>query len=139
MIVDGSGDKWAGTLGISVPVWLWAKQGPGVGQRKNELDMAKAEYRTMENMVVFEVKDAHARIGSYKKLVSLYETSFMPQAEQTLKASLTGYEANQIDFLNLLDSQRMLLEIKLDYQRMVADLEVAKAELEKAVGVDIYE
>ena len=91
----------------------------------------------MENMALFDVKDAYARVESQKKLVQIYETSFLPQAEAALKASLTGYEANQIDFLNLLDSQRMLLEIKVDYHRMVADLEMAKAELEQAVGVDL--
>lgn len=137
MIVDGTGDKWTGMLGVSVPIWFWAKQASGVSQMKSELDMFKAEYKMMENMTLFDVKDAYARVESQKKLVQIYETSFLPQAEAALKASLTGYEANQIDFLNLLDSQRMLLEIKLDYHRMVADLEMAKAELEQAVGVDL--
>lgn len=137
MIVDGTGDKWAGMVGVSVPVWLWAKQAFGVSQMKSELDMTRAEYKTMENMVLFDVKEAHAKVESYKKLVETYETSFVPQAEAALKSSLIGYEANQIDFLNLLDSQRMLLEIKVDYYNTIVDLETAKAELEKAVGVDL--
>ena len=137
MIVDGTGDKWAGMVGVSVPVWLWAKQAFGVSQMKSELDMARAEYKTMENMVLFDVKEAYAKVESYKKLVETYETSFVPQAEAALKSSLIGYEANQIDFLNLLDSQRMLLEIKVDYYNTIVDLEMAKAELEKAVGADL--
>ena len=137
MILDGVGDKWAGMVGVSVPIWFWEKQASGVRQMKAELAMFKAEYNMMENMALFDVKEAYAKIESYKKLVETFETSFMPQAEQALKASLTGYEANQIDFLNLLDSQRMLLEIKVDYYRMLVDLEMAKAELEKAVGADL--
>lgn len=138
MIVDGTGDKWAGMVGVSVPIWFWAKQGFGVSQMKAELDMFKAEYKMMENMVLFEVKEAYAKVESYKKLVETYETSFVPQAEAALKSSLIGYEANQIDFLNLLDSQRMLLEIKVDYYNTIVDLEMAKAEIEKAVGTDLY-
>jgi outer membrane protein TolC len=83
------------------------------------------------------VKDAYARFESAMRLIELYETSFIPQAEGALKASLTGYEANQIDFLNLLDSQRMLLDIKLDYYKTRVDLEMAKAELEQAAGTDL--
>jgi outer membrane protein TolC len=67
----------------------------------------------------------------------MYETSFIPQAEQALNASGSGYESGQIDFLNLLDSQRMLLEIKLDYNAAAVQLEGAKADLEKAVGLDL--
>ncbi len=137
MILDGRGDKWAGMLGVSVPIWFWEKQSAGVKEMKSELNMFKAEYKMMENMVLFEVKEAYTKVASRKKLVELFETSFLPQAEQALKASLTGYEANQIDFLNLLDSQRMLLDIKLDYYNTRVDFEMAKAELEQAVGIDL--
>lgn len=137
MIVDGRGDKWAGMLGVSVPIWFWEKQSFGVAQMKKELDMFKAEYKTMENMALFEVKESHAKVEARKKLVEQFETSFIPQAEAALKASLIGYEANQIDFLNLLDSQRMLLDIKIDYYNTLVELEMAKAELEKAVGIDL--
>ena len=137
MIVNGRGDKWAGMLGVSVPIWFWEKQSFGVAQMKKELDMFKAEYKTMENMTLFEVKESYSKVGARKKLVEQFETSFIPQAEQALKASLIGYEANQIDFLNLLDSQRMLLDIKIDYYDTLVELEMAKAELEKAVGIDL--
>jgi len=137
MISDGKGGKWAGTLGISVPIWFWVKQSSGVKQMKSELNMIKAEYNVMENIVLFEVKEAFAKVTSQKRLKEIFETSFVPQAEAALKASLTGYEAGQIDFLNLLDSQRMLLDIKLEYNGIIAELETSKAYLEKAVGTDL--
>jgi outer membrane protein, heavy metal efflux system len=138
MIMDGSGGKWKGMLGMTVPIWFWAKQASGVSEMKSELAMFRADYDTMENMTLFDVRQAYTRVMSHKKLVETYETSFVPQAEQALKASLTGYEAGEVDFLNLLDSERMLLDIKTDYYRMVSDLEIAKAQLEKAVGTDLY-
>jgi len=138
MIMDGSGGKWKGMIGMSVPIWFWAKQASGVSEMKSELEMFRADYNTMENMALFDVKDAFTRVKAHKKLVETYETSFVPQAEAALKASLTGYEAGQIDFLSLLDSERMLLEIKTDYYKIVSDLEIAKAGLEKGVGADLY-
>lgn len=137
MIMDGVGDKWKGMLGMSVPIWFWTKQASGVKEMKSELEMFRAEYNTMEQMALFDVKDAYARAESYKKLIKTFESSFIPQAEQTLKASLTGYEADQLDFLSLLDSERMLLEIKVDYYRTIFELWVSTAELEKAIGEDL--
>lgn len=137
MIMDGSGDKWAGMIGMSVPIWFWAKQAEGVKEMKSELEMFRAEYTMMEKMALFDVKDAYARVESYRELARTFETSFIPQTEQALKASLTGYEANQIDFLNLLDSQRMLLDVKVEYYKTVFDLWAGAAELEKAVGADL--
>jgi outer membrane protein TolC len=88
-------------------------------------------------MVLLEVKDAFSNVEALKKLAILFKTAYLPQAEQTLKSSLIGYEANQIDFLNLLDSQRMLLEFKLDYFKALVDLEISLAELERAVGTHL--
>ena len=51
-----------------------------------------------------------------------------------LKASEKGYQADRIDFLNLLDSYRDLESFKLDYHRAVADYHIAIGELEVAVG-----
>ena len=135
--VNGEAGPWTGMVGMTFPFWFWEKQNYGVKEMRAELEMAEAEYKTMENMILFEVNDAVARIESFNKLIEIYETSFLPQAEQALKSSLTGYEANKIDFLNLLDSQRMLLEIKLDYYRALVDLQIAYADLERSVGKNV--
>ncbi|MBU4487814.1 MAG: TolC family protein [Candidatus Omnitrophica bacterium] len=138
MIASDASGRWKGMLGVSIPIWFMEKQVPGVREKQSELDMIRADYNTMENMALFEVKYAYAEAESYKKLVETFETSFIPQAEQALKASLTGYEAGQVDFLNLLDSQRMFLDIKLDYYKTIFELETAKADLEEAVGTDLW-
>ncbi|MCM8797961.1 MAG: TolC family protein [Candidatus Omnitrophica bacterium] len=130
-------NSWDAMLGISVPLWFWEKENNQVRQMKAELEMAKYEYKQMENMVLFEVKDAYVKLDSARRLVELYKTTFIPQAEQTLKSSRIAYEADKIDFLNLLDSQRMLLDFKLDYYRTLADYEIALADLERAVGIEL--
>lgn len=136
-VTNGDAGPWRGMLGVTFPLWFWQKQNYAVKQMRAEWQMSQAEYKTMENLVLFEVKDAFTRLEALDKLIEVYETSFLPQAEQTLKASLIGYEANKIDFLNLLDSQRMLLEIKLDYYKALVDYSIAQADLERSVGKEI--
>jgi outer membrane protein TolC len=42
-----------------------------------------------------------------------------------------------VDFLVLIDNQRVLLDTQVDYFRAVNDLERARAALKRAVGTDI--
>ena len=44
-----------------------------------------------------------------------------------------------MDFLNLLDSERMVLEFKLDYFKTIIDLEISVNELERSVGTDLIQ
>ncbi|MDD5422014.1 MAG: TolC family protein [Candidatus Omnitrophica bacterium] len=128
------GDAWAGMLGVTVPLWFFQKQAFGVKEMKSELEMLKAEYAAKEKAVLFDVRDAYARVEANKKLVELYETAFLPQAEETLNASIKGYESDKTDFLTLLDSRRMLVDFKLKHYNAILDLRIAVADLERAIG-----
>ncbi len=129
--------SWAGMLGVTVPLWFFQKQAFGVKEMRSELEMLQAEYRAKENMILFDVRDAYARVEANKKIVELYETAFLPQADQTVKAALKGYESGQADFLTLLDSQRMLTEFKLDHYKTILEFRIALADLERTVGINL--
>ena len=47
------------------------------------------------------------------------------------------YESDRIDFLTLLENQRTLLSEQLDYFRVLGDLADARADLERAIGIDL--
>lgn len=128
---------WAGMLGVTIPLWFFEKQAFGVKEMKSELEMVKAEYRAKENMILFDVRDAYARAQANKRLVELYETAFLPQADETVKAALKGYESGRTDFLTLLDSQRMLIDFKINHYAAILEMRTALADLDKSTGVDI--
>lgn len=130
-------DSWAGMLGVTIPLWFVQKQAFGVKEMRSELGMLEAEYSMKAKLVLFDVQDAHSRFEANKKLIELYETAFIPQAEQTVNAALKGYQSGQTDFLALLDSQRMLTEFKLEHYKAILGLRIALADLERVVGTDI--
>ena len=134
---DNNLKEWAGMVGISLPIWFWQKQNFNVKEMRKELKAMEAEFKNKENMTLLEVKEAFSELEALKKLAILYRTTYVPQAEQLLKSSSVSYEAGQADFLNLLDSERMVLEFKLDYFKTIIDLEISFAELERAVGMEI--
>ncbi|PIU41383.1 MAG: hypothetical protein COS99_05845 [Candidatus Omnitrophica bacterium CG07_land_8_20_14_0_80_42_15] len=136
---DFKSGSWAGMLGVTVPLWFFEKQAFGVKEMKSELEMLKAEYDAKEKNILLDIRDAYARIEANKKMIELYETAFIPQADEALKASIKGYESGKTDLFIFLDSQRTLIEFKLDHYKVILELRLALADLEKAIGVSLNE
>lgn len=128
---------WAGMVGVTIPLWFFEKQSFGVKEMKSDLAMVKAEYKGKENSVLFDVNDAYARAVANKKLIELYETAFIPQAQETANVAMKGYESGKSDFLTVLDSQRMLIDFKLEHYNAIVGLRSALADLERTAGVDV--
>ncbi|MBM4055295.1 MAG: TolC family protein [Planctomycetes bacterium] len=131
---DGKSDTWASAISINIP-WLWPKNRSKVKEAKEDLNAARSDYRYVNNKTLFEVKDYFVKLQSSESTVNLFKTGVIPQAEQSLKAAQIGYETDIIDFLSLVDSQRMLLNSQLQYYKSVVDYETNLANLERAVGV----
>lgn len=124
-------------LGFTIPLWFLGKQNKMVREMDANLKMADAKYLSMENNVFLAVKEAKVRADNETRIITLYQNSIIPQAKAILKSSLAAYEANQIDFLSLLESEKILIQSELDYYRAQADLFIAVADLEEAVGMDL--
>ena len=130
---DKRSDTWASAITINVP-WLWPKNRSKVKEAKEDLFAAESDYRFINNKTFFEIKDFLVKMQSSESTVNLYKTGVIPQAEQSLKAARIGYEADRVDFLALIDSQRILLNSRLLCTRALADFEQNLANLERAVG-----
>jgi cobalt-zinc-cadmium efflux system outer membrane protein len=139
MVTKGRADDsaWAGMIGVTIPLWFFQKQSFSVKEMNSDLAMIKAEYKGKENSVLFELNDAYARAAANKKLVELYETAFIPQAQEAVNIAMKGYETEKSDFPTVLDSQRMLTNFKLEHYQAILDLRIALADLERSVGIDI--
>ena len=132
---DGK-DAVSVTFRVNIPLWF--------GRLKSEVDAARAavraseaSYETAENRILFDIHDSLIKVETAERLGDLFTNTLLPQAEQTLQASLVGYEADKVDFLNLLDSQKALQDFQLDYYRVLVDFEQRLADLERAVGVEL--
>jgi outer membrane protein TolC len=59
------------------------------------------------------------------------------QAEQSLQSAEAGYAAGTLNALDLLDAERVLLEVRTGTERARADHAIALARLEGAVGAPL--
>src|SRR5262245_15584202 len=91
----------------------------------------------MENMVRLAVQEAYVRAKSVQDRAVLLRTTIKPQSQQTLEISRVAYQTDRVDFQALIDNQRVLLDVDLDYFRALSDFTQALADLERAVGADV--
>lgn len=126
--------SWTGMLGLTLPIWRWNKVGPARRQSEHALLAAQADREQARNETLFMVRDAWTMVTTARTLVDLYRVSVLPQAEQTLASTRSAYETNRVDFLSLLDSQRALLQTRLEFEEAVTDYLKSQADLALATG-----
>ena len=126
-------------LAITWPRAPWArgKLDAEVAEAGARIAAARARRRAMENAIRYAVQEAYVRATTAAHRAALLRTSIVPQSEQTLEVSRAAYQTDRVDFLALLDNQRVLLDKELDYYRALSDLEQALADLERAVGAEM--
>jgi len=132
--LDESGkDPLIVSFNVSLPIWF--------GKNKSKQDEAKARYKSAQyrledsqnklieltEKLVFEYDDALRKIR-------LYRGGLIPKGEESLNATFAAYQAGNADFLNVLDSQRQLLNFQLMLDRATRNQAVKKAELEVITG-----
>ncbi|MFH1479404.1 MAG: TolC family protein [Candidatus Omnitrophota bacterium] len=132
---DGE-DAWMGKVAINVPIWF-DKLNADLNEKRSRLEAKKDNFRNIENNIDYEVDDLYFKINTYKDIISLYKTALVPQAEQAFEAARIGYETGKVDFLNWLDAERVILQIRLAFYKSVVDYQKSIAYLERIVGRDL--
>jgi len=131
-------DAWSMTVSINIP-WLFTRgrYDAQVIEAQAKIEGSRAAYRAIQNRALFEVKDLWVKIQTAERLATLYRTAILPLAEQTLQASMVGYQTGQVDFLTLLENQRTLKAVELAYYQSLVAFYQRVADLERAVGQEL--
>ena len=133
---DNGQDAVQAFVSINIPLWF-GKLKAERREAENRLAASHAAETNARNTVASDVQDAWFRAQVSQDQVTLYQTSLLPRTEQAFEASPTGYEAAKVGFIDLLDSERALLNFRLGLVMSETDLARALALLERAVGVDL--
>ena len=130
-------DVWSVMLKINLPIWL-QKRRAGVVLAEKEVLAGLSSYRDREERLVSAIKEAYFRAKTAQRDVILYRESLIPRAEQSLQIAKEDYRAGKSGFLDLIDSQRVLLRFQLSYEKALVEFRKSIARLERIVGRDLY-
>jgi outer membrane protein, heavy metal efflux system len=139
MLMPRMTDAWMGRVAIRWPKAPWSRGriDARVAEQTAAIQAAKARTQVTENMVRLAVQEAYVRAKSAQDRAVLLRTTIRPQSQQTLDVSRVAYQTDRVDFQALIDNQRVLLDVNLDYFRALSDFTQALADLERAVGTDL--
>jgi outer membrane protein TolC len=131
---SGSGDDpVALNFGVSLPL---SREKYDAGVREaNALRVSNAHERTAaSNRIASEVQRAWFEHTDADRRARLYEQTLIPKAQESLRSTLAGFRSGEASFLDLLDTERTLLEFAVAAERARADRGQALARLNRLVG-----
>lgn len=129
-------DQWWIGIGVQIPLWQNRRAAMEREATRGLLE-GVAAVSAEQNRVASAVQDALTRARSQSRQARLLRDLILPQARQALEASLSGYTAGTLDFGTVTDNWRRVLELELIYERSVAELGRATADLAEAVGENV--
>jgi cobalt-zinc-cadmium efflux system outer membrane protein len=128
-MAESGKDPWMVSASINLPIWIGKNKAKveaaqaGKLAAENQLDQAENDLAEFGARVSFEYDDAVRKLR-------LYRDGLVPKAEEALNASYAAYEAGQIGFIGLLDTQRQLLAFSLELEAARTNSAKRLAELE---------
>ena len=85
-----------------------------------KIEAMEHQIEKLESNLRFVVKKHHFGMETANRSIRLYRQMLLLQAQQALSAANAAYQAAQIDFLSFLDTQRTLLNLRIEEQRAFA-------------------
>lgn len=134
--ISDSDDMVMFTIGVDLPIW-WPKNRAGVREAEKMEASSRAAREAALQDSAFDVKDALVKLQTAKRTLDLYKTELIPQAEARFNASEADYQDGKVDFMDFLESQRFLLNVRVMAAMAEGALGVQAARLERAVGTDL--
>jgi outer membrane protein TolC len=135
--ISESGDD-AVIAGVSVNLPIWReKYEAGVREAlKRRLSTASLRQQT-ESRLLAELEEAIFEYRDARRKAELYGGELVPRARESLESSLRAYETTAATFLDLLDAERVLLELQLARRRAKADAAIALARIGMLTAADL--
>ncbi|MBI1373618.1 MAG: TolC family protein [Phycisphaera sp.] len=134
-IANGDDQWWFG-FAVNLPIWD-AKLDAAEREAHRGVMEGLSDLQATNNRVAFQVQDAYSKVEADQRLAILFRDVIIPQAQQTVDASRSGYTAGKVDFLTLVDNWRKLLNFEVMYHRNTTRLEQDFADLQRVVGKDL--
>lgn len=136
---EGNGDDDLGLMaGLSLPVWR-SKLAAGVEEWTARRLAAEEAARELAASIDGELSELLHRIPLLAEQLRVHDTVLLVQARQSLESAEAAYAAGTAAALDLLDAERVLLQVGTSAERVRADLAIAHARLEGVVGGPLKE
>jgi cobalt-zinc-cadmium efflux system outer membrane protein len=126
-------------VGASIPLPIFDRNRDGVEEARSRLNKARDEQRAAEARLNAALVAAHNAVTGAFDEVSAIEATVLPGAQSAFDGTEEGYREGKFSLLDLLDTQRSLVNAKTQRLRGLGDLHKASARLERLIARPLVE
>ena len=130
----GSSRRNQVVLGLSVPLPIFDTNRGNVAEALSREEKARDDLAVAELQLGTEVAQATERLRSAHATAETLQRDSLPGAESAYKAATKGFELGKFSFLEALDAQRTLFQVRAQYLLALADAHRAAGDLDRLLG-----
>jgi cobalt-zinc-cadmium efflux system outer membrane protein len=125
-------------FGVAFPIPLWNRREGPIGEAEAALQRARAflDRRTIE--VTAALENAYRRYEVASQQVAAFETGVLQQAEEAVRAAEAAYQLGERGIMDVLDSQRVLRSVRLDFVNAQFNQQSALTDLRHLRALDLH-
>jgi outer membrane protein TolC len=121
---------------MNIPLWQNSYKAAERQAKSNVIKTQQQKIDT-ENKTIAQAIQVLYDVEDSQRKIHLYGDVLVSKAQELVEASESAYRAGTIDFLSLIDAQRMLLRYTLDHERAITNNQQKIAELEMLIGKEL--
>ncbi len=99
-----------------------------------EVERLDRQKRTLHDKVILEVREAHTRFIQAREDLHALQTRILPALDEAVNLARKAYTGGETSLVQVIDTNRQLLEARIREAQVASDLRRARAELERSVG-----
>jgi outer membrane protein TolC len=126
-------ERWTIEGLATFTIFNWGKTAYKVGESKVRVNQSENSKNQLVDSIVLEVKQAYVNMLGAEKNVGVSEKS-IEQAEENLRMNEERYKYQVATATDVLDAVVLLAQAKVNYVSALADFNIAKAALDRAMG-----
>lgn len=124
---------------FAIPIQLFARNQGATGAARARLAKARDEARSAHLQVRTALAEAWRQLQAAQDEVAMLSGEILPAAQKTFEAVTYGYQAGKFGFLEVLDAERNLFEIKNRRIDALTTYHRAVSELDRLLGAKAFQ
>jgi outer membrane protein TolC len=118
---------------LNVPIRT-GRRDAAVVEAQARLTQRRAELARLTAQVGFQVQEAFEQVKETERSLKLYEESALPAARENVRLARSAYANAKVPFLNLIEAQRNLVELRERQYELLTEARRRRAMLDRATG-----
>lgn len=121
-------------LGLSIPIPIFDRNQGNLQEAVSRKFKAEDELIAVKNQLSTNLVSQYERLNAARQSITALQTEILPNAQSAFDAANRGFSLGKFNFLDVLDAQRTLYQVKSQYITALLDAHQSIAEIERNLG-----